>query len=851
MNNSILYEDVEKDALSVSEENEDLPHQTLLEEVFTSDYNVTDEDVLEYAEILGIDVSSEQHLLPIARSALLQPLPKPWTPVEDKVHGLYFYHRKTGKSSWINPIDHIAKSIIAQERAKASQTDSCIEELNTYESFGSTKHIKPLDTSITSSRGHSKSNNYQKKLGNSGNKNTSSLNHHTNNTEADVENSLADTSKQNSICDSISENCHSGIIKTTGDKESKFESTNENIEKNLTGEKEGKDCDENKIYVKEERDLDIYESVIKANESISSGDYDCQHHESGDMLGGHGKLGALPSNKFSLGSSPLGRNRQGADSPKLSGGHIPPPGGKLTPLAPLGAPSKGSSAHSVRPQSAVSLTSRNGQNSSQMMRQPSFADERDSEETTDYDDDEHEQVGTTISREDSLEDRRRALIGDDAKLGSPPRSILKGPVMARVGGPTFDRSLISSGMDRMTRESRNIRFNLDTDEMQFHSSEEDYDEEELDEEEYELEEEEMEYEDEEDYDSEAEEMEMQQSAGEITTGLMLQDATELLPSGGDPWKDELRENLVTKDTRDPLKEFKKQKEREKEEKLQKEKLKQELEEKQRQIAEQKKLREKEQLEQQQQQKRVQAQQQVQNRSKQSQDQPSQQLTHQNKGQTPKEDTQNAKEQIKRTISDQQNKNDIKGSTTVLNQSKSASLHSKSTTIASAAKATTAPVSESAVPNSIKTQNQSQSLTKNSISSNPDNNLKQDMNKNRYIDKSEVVQQTDKTQNQAKSQENVKPLEERKLELESTATQRKNNPLDRVVAKLKTENRESIPIADTNKAGKTNKLVSVDLNQLMQDQDLRDDENSQDDHEVTRTEDSSKENLLDIHNLKQQ
>lgn len=140
---------------------EEIHHnQTILEEVFTPDYNVTEEEVLEYCSVLGIDPEREPQLVPLARTALLQPLPKPWAPVKDPRVGVYFFNQATGGSSWAHPVDDIVRGLIAKERAKGtaahaaagagaasaafcnahanaagrgSCTDSCIEDLVTDE----------------------------------------------------------------------------------------------------------------------------------------------------------------------------------------------------------------------------------------------------------------------------------------------------------------------------------------------------------------------------------------------------------------------------------------------------------------------------------------------------------------------------------------------------------------------------------------------------------------------------------------------------------------------------------------------------------------------------------------------
>ncbi|XP_063586500.1 trichohyalin-like isoform X2 [Penaeus indicus] len=141
------------------------------------------------------------------------------------------------------------------------------------------------------------------------------------------------------------------------------------------------------------------------------------------------------------------------------------------------------------------------------------------------------------------------------------------------------------------KEAKNIRFDFKTDDLQFHSSEEDYEEEEemeLEEEEEMLEEEEEEEEyyeeeeEEEEFDSEAEDPEEEallKARGVIDDysddqGLVLNDASDLLPSApqarprslpssADPWAGDPSAGTPSRDSgasRDPLKEFRRQKE---------------------------------------------------------------------------------------------------------------------------------------------------------------------------------------------------------------------------------------------------------------------------------------------------
>jgi len=56
----------------------------LLEEEIDENYEPTEEDVLEYAKFLGMDIKEDKDLLYIAKEGLKSPLPYPWKPYQNK-----------------------------------------------------------------------------------------------------------------------------------------------------------------------------------------------------------------------------------------------------------------------------------------------------------------------------------------------------------------------------------------------------------------------------------------------------------------------------------------------------------------------------------------------------------------------------------------------------------------------------------------------------------------------------------------------------------------------------------------------------------------------------------------------
>ncbi|XP_054169009.1 repetitive organellar protein-like [Oppia nitens] len=95
---------------------------TILKELPISVDSVTDEDITLYAKQLGIDPTSESHLLWIAKRGLLSRLPFPWIAIEDSRGRLYYYNSDTSESSWEHPTDPYYRSLVNQYRLKGSST---------------------------------------------------------------------------------------------------------------------------------------------------------------------------------------------------------------------------------------------------------------------------------------------------------------------------------------------------------------------------------------------------------------------------------------------------------------------------------------------------------------------------------------------------------------------------------------------------------------------------------------------------------------------------------------------------------------------------------------------------------
>lgn len=83
----------------------------VLEEEIDPNYEPTEDEVLEYAQWLGIDTENEKDLFWIAREGLKAPLPEHWHPCKTKDTGeIYYFNFQTGESKWDHPCDEVSKA---------------------------------------------------------------------------------------------------------------------------------------------------------------------------------------------------------------------------------------------------------------------------------------------------------------------------------------------------------------------------------------------------------------------------------------------------------------------------------------------------------------------------------------------------------------------------------------------------------------------------------------------------------------------------------------------------------------------------------------------------------------------
>jgi centrosomal protein CEP164 len=111
-----------------------------MEEEIDPNYVPGDEEVVEYAKWLGMELDKDQDLFWIAREALMvthtiickqsfphqlqqAPLPKNWKPCKTKDTGdIYYFNFLTGDSTWDHPCDGYYKRLYEEEKKKKEVT---------------------------------------------------------------------------------------------------------------------------------------------------------------------------------------------------------------------------------------------------------------------------------------------------------------------------------------------------------------------------------------------------------------------------------------------------------------------------------------------------------------------------------------------------------------------------------------------------------------------------------------------------------------------------------------------------------------------------------------------------------
>jgi len=82
-----------------------------------TEYEPTEEEVVEYATWLGMDKHEDKALFWIAREGLKAPLPDDWKPCKtmDTLE-IFYFNFETGESSWDHPCDAYYRNIYDQNK---------------------------------------------------------------------------------------------------------------------------------------------------------------------------------------------------------------------------------------------------------------------------------------------------------------------------------------------------------------------------------------------------------------------------------------------------------------------------------------------------------------------------------------------------------------------------------------------------------------------------------------------------------------------------------------------------------------------------------------------------------------
>ena len=89
-----------------------MDESVVLEEDIDPNYEPTEEELREYAEILGLVLPEDNDLMYLAREGIKARLPKEWKPCQTRGEEIYYFNFETGESVWEHPCDTIYKKKI-------------------------------------------------------------------------------------------------------------------------------------------------------------------------------------------------------------------------------------------------------------------------------------------------------------------------------------------------------------------------------------------------------------------------------------------------------------------------------------------------------------------------------------------------------------------------------------------------------------------------------------------------------------------------------------------------------------------------------------------------------------------
>ncbi|XP_059123731.1 centrosomal protein of 164 kDa [Peromyscus eremicus] len=95
-----------------------LGDQLVLEEDSDETYIPSEQEILDFARVIGIDPIKEPELMWLAREGIEAPLPKGWKPCQNITGDLYYFNFDTGQSIWDHPCDEHYRKLVIQERER-------------------------------------------------------------------------------------------------------------------------------------------------------------------------------------------------------------------------------------------------------------------------------------------------------------------------------------------------------------------------------------------------------------------------------------------------------------------------------------------------------------------------------------------------------------------------------------------------------------------------------------------------------------------------------------------------------------------------------------------------------------
>lgn len=95
--------------------------QIILEEDYDENYLPTEEEVQDYARLIGLEPDDDPGMMWIAREGIKAPLPQHWKPCQDINGDIYYFNFESGESIWDHPCDEFYKAMVLEERKKKSK----------------------------------------------------------------------------------------------------------------------------------------------------------------------------------------------------------------------------------------------------------------------------------------------------------------------------------------------------------------------------------------------------------------------------------------------------------------------------------------------------------------------------------------------------------------------------------------------------------------------------------------------------------------------------------------------------------------------------------------------------------